>query len=308
MFALPTAYRTRCPHSIFKGRPHAKIGNFTLDSRGYRNSGEKLSQYSDWIVLGSSVVWGHEDASLTDDMEASGQTRLLNVSCPSWTTAQCVKQYIEIVDKIRHGGVMLLAGYNDIFGPLVYDPRPQYPYNFFIDEVIYDHIGAKDTGGGGFEFNLELNLDLSRQKQHKNETLDRYASTIKNASGSQADWNYFESLFSEWLKYLQILKVISAAYSKHLVILPQVTLLDKPKKSNDEKMYIERESKLFEVFDSVRTNIYWPKINANPSVFFDHSVESIIGSSDHQFVDIVHYTRSAQLSFAKSLVEVLKKC
>ena len=138
LYFLDPSEKQRCPFSTFKGKENlvARNGCLELDSYGMRNSTEYSEVHA--IVMGSSVVMGGYKKSLTDYMNSYDHRSYYNCSCASWNSVQSINQYIySIAPAISHDCVIFLCGYNDIFGPISYDPRPQFPYNFFIEaEVI----------------------------------------------------------------------------------------------------------------------------------------------------------------------------
>lgn len=290
-------YRTACPYSVYKGKPYGKYQQLVLDEMGFRNPLGSCKKKIDWMMMGSSVVYGHDTGHLAEDLQESLNGELVyNLSFGTWNTAQIISQYFFVGRHLDHKGVILLVGYNDIFNPIVFDSRPQYPYNFFLQELIYAE--TKKVSVGGIEhYSTELELSQNDLNQLRQQSFQKY--WRHEVSGKAI--SHAEEALKAWGDSLWLFCQIASALGKKIRIFPQHSILDKAVLHEKEREYVNSQPKLFEYFEFVRKNYYWPFIEANPQIFSKYSGDGYLDTEEFVFTDAAHMTPVAYKKLAKNI-------
>ena len=293
------SHRQRCPFSIFKGRENLNDQNsrLVLDSYGMRNPSDYSNVHA--IVMGSSVVMGgDQEPSLTDIMNSIDQRLYFNCSCSSWNSVQSINQYIySVAPAVRHDCVIFLCGYNDIFSPISYDPRPQYPYNFFVESEVFDALSCTQNTNNGncMEFSFSAN------RSHLNINPGRIRSELIHRMFKDGSIStHFSSLASGWINALEVLVSYCQYHKTKLLIVPQLTILDKKRLSSLEMQFISSSPRYFEIFSAYKAR-YWKLIKQYLELFEFPDAISILDKSDQIFTDQVHLTELGYFNLSKYL-------
>lgn len=168
-FAAIFGNQMPAPYVMFHARPNTVVetphdefsrtgepGRLTTNSRGFRGgewpSGPDPSQLRVVFLGGSSVFLGSTDdrtvASLTAQaLEARLGRPVLAINAGiggANSTQELVLLQTEIVD-LRPDIVVVLDGFNDLYGPLWYDPRVGYPYNQMVVERAWESYTTTDN-------------------------------------------------------------------------------------------------------------------------------------------------------------------
>ena len=296
LYFLDQSEKQRCPFSTFKGRENlvALNGSLVFDSFGMRNSVEYSEAHA--IVMGSSVVFGgRRTKSLTDFMNSYDSRSYYNCSCGSWNSTQSVSQYIySIAPAISHKHVIFLCGYNDIFGPISYDPRPQFPYNFFVEAEVMEALNCSNNHQS-LEFDFDSgSFNVNPSKIRKTLVEGLYLN----------DGMHIAGLTSGWINALKVLLSYCTYYEKNLHIVPQLTLLDKKNLSAAEENMVSSSPGYYEIFRYYKSE-YWKLIKNNLQLFEIPDVISMLDSSEQVFTDQVHLTEFGYRGLAQYLCSLI---
>lgn len=302
LYFLSSNEKDRCPHSSFKGKANLQIAEkgLFLDKHGFPNS--TIASYNKAVVLGSSVVFGgYNNKTLTGLMNQIDGNQYYNCSCGSWMTSQAVNQYIyNIAISIPHERVILLVGYNDIFGPISYDPRGQFPYNFFIDECLHDSIVCREVnddhsqlafGFGGNTSTLQVDAKIARNRALK-------------ALSSQSYIEHAQYLCVMWINALNVMRGYCLLNHIELHIVPQLTILDRRYLAVTEEIILSNLQKYYEVFRIYRAR-YLQTLWKYHHLFSFVDINKLVTTHDPIFTDQVHLTPVGYDLLASSLCSLV---
>lgn len=144
------------PYVMFGGSPGGVYEGETLNSLGYRGSlpdmPKPAGEYRILLLGGSTVFEGAPTmATLLEKAFAQGErtdVRCYNFGVVSSVSGQDLARLVfEAVDYDPDLLIMFNGG-NDLFSPLVLDPRPGYPFNFLLYEnnpLLYNDIAEYPT-------------------------------------------------------------------------------------------------------------------------------------------------------------------
>ena len=126
------------PYVMFGGTPN--VGDF--NALGYRGKQPRVPKPADEyrvFILGGSTVWsGNPPIAvwLEQTFKKNGYPRVqvYNLGVESSVSGQELARVVFDVPELQPDLVILYNGGNDISAPLVYDPRPGYPFNFLVYE------------------------------------------------------------------------------------------------------------------------------------------------------------------------------
>ena len=292
MYFLPQRARQKCPYSSFVGKKNWKVNpedkNFYTDNFGFRASFPP--EEAEILVLGSSTVMGPPEYCLTDWLNKKSGKKCYGIACGSWMASQMIAQYLFKFSHMGHKNIIILAGYNDIYSPFSYDPRPQYPHNFFIDELLFEKTLSSFDAEKGLQ--MKLDIDLSSEE---------ILLIRESISESQPDGMH--ELFSKFLNSINILQKFCYSSGINLYVVPQMTIWDKRFLSEKEVSfsadYIKGKGKEI-------NKLFWRFISSNPSHFIiPQGTMDIINSKKHLFTDPVHLTEDGYDVLSDSLVNLI---
>ena len=126
-------YRTPVPFTGFKGQPLA----LDHDENGYRRSDECGSERINIAFFGGSTGYQGEPPIpdlLGEALEERLETTVsvVNFSVVSSNHRQHLHDLIETRSLCQPDLVLFYGGYNELGQPVYYDPRPNYPFNFYF--------------------------------------------------------------------------------------------------------------------------------------------------------------------------------
>ena len=129
-----------------------------------------------------------------------------------------------------------MCGYNDIFGPISYDPRPQFPYNFFVEAEVIEALNCSNNHQS-LEFDFDSgSFNVNPSKIRKTLLEGLYSNPGMHIAG----------LTSGWINTLKVLLSYCTYYEKNLHIVPQLTLLDKKNLSAAEENMVSSSPGYYE--------------------------------------------------------------
>ena len=137
MFGKPELFEPK-PYVMFGGKPNA-VG---LNAMGYKEQvPEKIKTPGEFriFILGGSTVYAG-DTTFTKFLEMDFQKKgLSNVKCynfgiPASTAGMELARIVCEMEGLQPDIIVMYNGGNDMMTPLWADPRPGYPYNYFIYE------------------------------------------------------------------------------------------------------------------------------------------------------------------------------
>ena len=111
---------------------------------------------------------------------------------------------------------------------------------------------------------------------------------------------HFSSLASGWINALEVLVSYCQYHKTKLLIVPQLTILDKKRLSSLEMQFISSSPRYFEIFSAYKAR-YWKLIKQYLELFEFPDAISILDKSDQIFTDQVHLTELGYFNLSKYL-------
>jgi len=136
--------RKRVPYVMFRPAP----GTRGINSLGFRApeiSTDKKENEFRIAILGGSVAFNFGRLTeLTEILKTNvpklkeKDVKYINAAIPSAVSGQELAQFIYHVLPLKIDLLVVFNGFNDFYCPLNgYDPRPGYPYDYFVEEYRY---------------------------------------------------------------------------------------------------------------------------------------------------------------------------
>jgi hypothetical protein len=151
LFALFSAARYPAPFSMFHDKPGSIPGR-GADTLGFVNrsppSIPKPPGETRVFVFGNSAVRDGGEQSISATLErqfsAAGRpnVRVYNFGIASGICRQSVMFMADQGIDLSPDLVITYDGYVDLAIPMTYDPRPGYPYNHYMLEIMHEYLGS----------------------------------------------------------------------------------------------------------------------------------------------------------------------
>lgn len=157
--------RHQVPYLAFKGRPSAP--EFEHNELGYRGSAPAMDKRNEYrvLVFGGSTVWNGEPtipAMLQTLAQADGHSRVrvYNFGVVSSVSRQDVARAVLEGLLFEPDLILMYNGGNDLTSPFWFDPRPGYPYDYFMREA--NPFLGEASGTGNLLRSLMANSTIGR--------------------------------------------------------------------------------------------------------------------------------------------------
>lgn len=294
-FDITTLY-TPYPYIMFKGSPE----DFRYNNLGYRGPvplKEKDDTFRIFVLGGSSVAVGRppfsEELEKIFHKEGYEKIRVFNFGAVSSMFGQDVARILYEVVDFHPNLIVIYGGFNDLNHLWYADPRPGYPYNFFVYEK-------------SFPLNLKFSLwgllyKIPLLRLYFNDFLFNQATDIdklrKQVGHGSEDWKK-QTADAAW-NYINKAKKLSSAYDFHLLVVFQAVFYGKKTRHLNEDLHPNSENwnQLFHYF--LNSPLRDPEIS-----FFDRSglFDDI---SEHVFVDEVHIKQEYRINVAQELFTII---
>lgn len=166
----------RCiaPYVGFHGQPNAQLNNGErFDALGFRNPqaptpDKPAGEIRICVLGGSTVVLGSSRQTticglLERRFHQSGfpQVRVYNFGAISAVSGQELALLTHTVADLAPDYVLVYSGGNDLHQAYNYDPRPGYPFNFFVWEATVRSLRIENEGGRINFYYEPFGLDLA---------------------------------------------------------------------------------------------------------------------------------------------------
>lgn len=151
--------RYPAPYIGFVGRPHCRfqIHSIPYDGAGFLNpetTGPRVDrdEIRVFVVGDSTMAMGADlQSTVPKRIEralrstCSGKVNVYNFSVVSSNTEQMCSLIWSRIFDLDPDLIIVVSGGTDAFQPYTFDPRPGFPYNFFISEFLYAHYFDKNN-------------------------------------------------------------------------------------------------------------------------------------------------------------------
>lgn len=170
-----SAERSIVPYAVFHGQPNGPFGRWgeRFDSLGFRNAeaptqAKPAGEIRICVLGGSTLVTGgrHETTicgQLQRRFHEAGfpQVRVCNFGVISTVSGQELALLIHTVSDFAPDYIIVYDGGNDLWQPHLYDPRPGYPFNFFIWEAAVRSLRVEREKGRINFYNAPFQADIA---------------------------------------------------------------------------------------------------------------------------------------------------
>ena len=161
------AFRFPRPYFMFSGQPDAKVNaisqmqhesavkeDIQLNALGFRGeiptmpkAGKELRIF---LIGGSTVFNGSPYSNTISALlekafhnDGHAEVRVYNFGIVSAVSGQELALVVHLLTRYQPDIILVYDGGNDIMCPFYYDPRPGYPYNFYVFERGFDLLRGK---------------------------------------------------------------------------------------------------------------------------------------------------------------------
>lgn len=304
---------TPYPYVMFKGKKNEGIDNEGGYKGPYPRMPKPMNEYRIFVLGGSTVYFGDPAIPelLMQEFQNNGYGNV-TVYNFGYTSAVSSQELVTIVTEISELSPDLIVQYNganDIDHPLYYDPRPGYPYNYFVYEtnplinpdrlpmwkyVIGTNAIVKSVYQTYFP-NEYQNFLLSKKalreeigynsEQWKKEIVNIYTNNLMKAQKISVAFG------SEYIAFFQ-----PTIFNKRVLTKDEIKLIPQDeidyftevqdaikKRMSADTMYNARFVDLTDVFDSYETTVFADKIHVHQ----EHNAtiaKSIFSEIVHSFV------------------------
>ncbi|MBL4716036.1 MAG: SGNH/GDSL hydrolase family protein [Bacteroidia bacterium] len=304
--------RKAYPYIMFKAYQHDTARNKLINELGYFGKSPTAKKSNSEIrifVLGGSTVFTGEPPIpqlLENEFYAHGFTnvRVFNYGITSSGSSQSLARVVfEIID-LQPDIIIAYNGYNDIYHPLDYDPRPGYPYNYLA-----------------FEKNNPLDYSLLSFVAYKSHLLrillrnyfkDKYwKQTVLRKEANWLTEAWENEIISIYLKNLQKISIISQSCGAKFVAFFQPMAYYKEVLSKSEKRRISKYPGLAgqnpDYFIRMRNKIMEEYNLTDPGYDFMFRDISDIFKSDTSTIysDIVHIHQQPKTIVTKKIFNII---
>jgi acyl carrier protein len=200
VFNLFSMARYPAPYSMFHDRPADRPGG--IDRFGFLNASPpdlpKPEEEKRVFVFGNSVIRGGDIVNgIQAYVDANGRPdiRVYNFGAISSISIQSLMYFVWQGMDLAPDLVITFDGYSDLGAQAVgYDPRPGYPYNHYMYEVVHEYLGRGEIGA----------LDFPRAERERRDILR------KQVGWKTPEWR--EELALSYLNCVQKFHEICASY------------------------------------------------------------------------------------------------
>lgn len=312
------ASRYPAPYIGFAGRPHHKFQIHCLpyDAGGFLNP-EATGPRSDpeeiriFVVGDSTMATGTElENTVPKRLERifqstfSKNVKVFNFAVVSSNTEQmCSLIWNRLLD-LDPDMIVVVSGGTDAFQPYSFDPRPGFPYNFFITEFLYAHYFDENNDKswrsgldydaavtGAFDFRTRLREDIE------------YGSEAWEMSVARS---YTGSLI-KLVRAARAVPVPIFYFLEPIVVRQKNADVSEPRFASPEALaYLARQYDHFESSLSKLTALHLPD-----NLHLIDASRCLNGNGPGEFYDILHYDKDGTATvaqfFAGHLMETTKR-
>lgn len=309
LFGKPEIYEPK-PYVMYGGKPNE--GGF--NSIGYIGVVPDLQKDSSEyriIILGGSCVFNGDPTFTECLQDFFHSNNMTNVKCynfgiPASVSGQEVARLVFDVADYNPDLVIMYNGANDFTTPLWADPRPGYPYNFFLYES--NPLVEKDVSEyPGFYLGLYeskilrfLVPDLFIQK------LTKFNMIRKNSEYLSQEWK--DKISSQYLTNLLKAKKISDGFGAEFLCVFQPSIYTKLNLTDSENAILQMADRM-DFFKELYTGMKEKLQNESTYSVIEFSDFSTIfdSSADSSFTDEFHTYQFCKPIIAKHLYDTINE-
>jgi hypothetical protein len=305
------------PFTMFQGKPNSPTGFIDkLDSTpiyfnklGYRGelpNAKKANNEFRIFILGGSTVFG-SDVDIASSMHKyfseNGYSNVMvfNFGAVSSNNAQELARIVFDISDYDPDLIIMYGGANDFEHPFYADPRPGYPFNFFITEAnpyLKRDLDDYPT--------LPLMLYGSAFMRHffSNYFIKRL--TKQDELRESADYKsnkWFEQIAQSYWSSLEKAAVISQAFGSDFIGVLQPLVYYKTNLHEQEKFFVNPES--LRDFSILRQMVLDRSEKTSTFTFYDKS-ELFNSFTQQVFLDTCHIDDNYNDFLATALAELVK--
>jgi tetratricopeptide (TPR) repeat protein len=307
LFDAETRYPA--PYYGFTGRPFGDGGR--LDAWGFANpappSKDKAPGETRLFLLGDSCFF---DADETAGVTMAELVRaelapfnipglaVYNFGVRSYLADQMLALlFFKLID-CQPDAVLIFCGGSDLFIPISYDPRPGYPYNFYVVEELYTRF-----------FDAKAITDKEALVSH-NDLLDgivaHHAELRSKAGWKTEAWE--ASVVDAFASFVDKNAHLAKAYEIDIAIALQPLVTSKsPQTASEASMlgaettdYFRRQYQRYDRLFAAPPG----GSSANEFISLHNTSDTFTGCEDELFVDFIHYNMAGKRLMARRLAGI----
>lgn len=314
-----SVYYHQTPYTMFTPRPNSVLDmvdaqgkHIITNERGYRGplpSSEDQGEFRIFILGGSTVFGNKTDiASLTQNiLHKKGYTdvRVFNFGVGSSMAGQSLARIVFEVSDYNPDLVIMYSGANDFEHPWYADPRPGYPFNFFVNEANpFHHTQLKD-----FPFWAMALYRSSILRAYFPDFFSKYLGR-KNALRDSVGYGseeWLQKIVDTYWGFLKKSQMVSHAMGADFMAILQPMLVFKDKFAGNEKEIVKTVYNA-DVIEKLRT-LFRKKIKDDPDLNIEDASDFFDDySKEEVFTDTVHLHQKYRSHIAKYIADLAQKC
>lgn len=307
LFDAETRYPA--PYYGFTGRPNGD--GERLDAWGFANAAppprEKAAGETRLFLLGDSCFFDADEAAGVTMADLT-RAQLAPFNIPGLTVYNFgVRSYLadqmlallffRLID-YQPDAVLIFCGGSDLFIPITYDPRPGYPYNFYVVEELYSRF-----------FDAKTLKDEAAQVSH-NDLLDgivaRHAELRAKAGWRSEAWE--ASVVDGFASFVGKTARLAKAYELEIAIALQPLVTSKSPQTAAEAAMLGADTADYFRRQYQRYDRLFAKgphaSSANEFISLYNTADTFSGREDELFVDFIHYTMTGKRLMARRLASI----
>ncbi|GJE15209.1 SGNH/GDSL hydrolase family protein [Methylobacterium longum] len=310
-----SASRYPAPYIGFAGRPHHQfqIHCIPYDAAGFLNpetTGPRTcpEEIRIFVVGDSTMATGTElENTVPKRIERIFQERLsekvkvYNFAVVSSNTEQmCALIWSRLLD-LDPDLIVVVSGGTDAFQPYSFDPRPGFPYNFFINEYLYAHY-FDENNDKSWRSGLDYDAVVTG-------AFDLCTKLRKNVNYGSHEWetSVINSYTGSLIKLIRIAKAVPIPifyFLEPIVVRKETSDVNQPRfASPDTIHYLVRQYDRFADSLSSLRLLGLPK-----NLRLIDASRALNETGTGEFYDILHYDRDGTETVAKFLADHLFDC
>jgi len=307
LFDAETRYPA--PYYGFTGRPFGDGGR--LDAWGFANSApppkDKPAGETRLFLLGDSCFFDLDEAAgvtMADLVRAElapfniPGLAVYNFGVRSYLADQMLALlFFKLID-YQPDAVLIFCGGSDLFIPISYDPRPGYPYNFYVVEELYSRF-----------FDAKTIKDEEVLVSHK-DLLDgivaHHAELRRKVGWREETWE--AGVIDSFRSFVDKTGHIAKAYGIDVSIALQPLVTSKSPQTAAEAAMLGADTadyfkRQYQRYDRLFAELSAGS-SANEFLSLHNTSDAFAGRDEELFVDFIHYNLTGKRLMARRLAQI----
>lgn len=307
LFDAETRYPA--PYYGFTGRPFGDGGR--LDAWGFANSAppskDKAAGETRLFLLGDSCFF---DADETAGVTMADLVRaelapfnipglaVYNFGVRSYLADQMLALlFFKLID-YRPDAVLIFCGGSDLFIPISYDPRPGYPYNFYVVEELYTRF-----------FDAKAVTDTEVLVSHKDllDGIVAHHAELRSKAGWKTEaWE--ASVIASFQAFVDKSAHLAKAYEIDIAIALQPLVTSKSPQTVAEASMLGADTADYFRRQYQRYGRLFAELpggsSANEFISLHDASDAFAGREEELFIDFIHYNLAGKRLMARRLAGI----